>query len=444
MQVSEWKQLYAEVLDREPPASLSLRISILAADAPTDEPKTGWTRRIVIGLLAAAVTVAVLVVLALAAQSRSSAPAPAKPDIPTVRPAPNGRVAVDVERPGGEISLVRAGEKPRPLEVAGSAGATATCPSWSPDGTQLLFGRVTGSSQTGSSAASLVIVPVGNDGAAGAAKVIALDGFEPLDANPCGTWSPDGRWIALAAPVGAVWMVDTKTRAIRRLPGLRPSDLEWRPGTDELAIAGDMDPAAPTLSTPVSIYSTATGKLSRLGDVKAGNITWSPDGKTLAYTDAGELWLVDADGANKRVLVSDMGSAIHGIGPVWSPAGDRIAYQRRCCDSPEAHEVVLVNVVDGTERTIAPPVAASKQFRANSSEDFHWYPYAVWWAPDGTTLLYAAWNDGIGTGGEVTGLIAVPADRPNKATVLIANGRDMVPSSYSHQWPIQMWGRQPE
>jgi hypothetical protein len=92
---------------------------------------------------------------------------------------------------------------------------------------------------------------------------------------------------------------------------------------------------------------------------------------------------------------------------------------------------------------VAPPVAAAST-GPDRSADFHWYPFAVWWAPDGTTLLYAAWNDGIGTGGEVTGLIAVPADQPNHATVLIANGSDMVPSGSSHQWAIQMWGRQPE
>jgi hypothetical protein len=75
-------------------------------------------------------------------------------------------------------------------------------------------------------------------------------------------------------------------------------------------------------------------------------------------------------------------------------------------------------------------------------------PFAVWWSPDGTTLLYAAWSDaGPGYSGPVwSGLLAVSANRPNHATVLIASGieRDLVPSGTSHQWPIQMWGRQPE
>ena len=112
-------------------------------------------------------------------------------------------------------------------------------------------------------------------------------------------------------------MVDTQTGAIRRLPDLRPSDLEWRPGTDELAIAGDMGPnrAAETSSTPVTVYSVSTGELRPLGSVRAADLTWSPDGSTLAYqggeNDPDEIWLVDADGTNERLL-TNVGSANHG------------------------------------------------------------------------------------------------------------------------------------
>jgi len=206
-------------------------------------------------------------------------------------------VAVDTDQGGGDIYLVRPGEDARRLEVAGWDSTDEACPAWSPDGTRLLFGRVTGLSDTTSSDAELVIVPIGQNGAAGTPTVIGLDGFEVLDGfdpHPCGIWAPDGRWVAFAG-TGEVWVVNTQTGAIRRLPDLRPSDLEWRPGTDELAIAGDMGPnrSAPTLSTQVTVYSVSTGELRQLGAVEAAHITWSPDGTTLAYTggeaDADEL-----------------------------------------------------------------------------------------------------------------------------------------------------------
>jgi len=152
--------------------------------------------------------------------------------------------------------------------------------------------------------------------------------------------------------------------------------------------------------------------------------------------------VMDADGANERVLVADIGPTMHGIGPVWSPTGDRIAYQRLEAPdfeaSGERHEVVLVNVADGTETVIEPPKAGGHQ----------WYPFTVSWSPDGSTLLYAGWNfDGqpLPGGGKTLpgGVIAVPADMPSDATVLI-DSIDPVPDYSSHRWaPIQMWGRQP-
>jgi hypothetical protein len=180
----------------------------------------------------------------------------------------------------------------------------------------------------------------------------------------------------------------------------------------------------------------STGELGQLGSVDAAGFTWSPDGSTLAYEGGedgpSEIRLVDADGANDRLLV-DRGAAIHGIGPVWSPSGDRIAYQRICCSGRETHEVVLVSVADGNETVIEPPQTDGPNGPAK------WYPYGVTWSPDGTTLLYTAWQQGGGAGG---GMITVPADSPTDVTVL----SDAVGAGdyYSHGWaPTQRWGRQP-
>jgi Tol biopolymer transport system component len=410
--------------------------------------------------MVAAATAAVIAGSALAVTGLDDGRRTAPVVQPNPGPAPNGWIAVDAYQGDSDIYLVRPGEQVRRLKVAGSDAASDACPAWSPDGTRLLFGRLTGSPDTTSSDAELVIVPVDQNGTAGTPTVIALDGFkvlghEPEGFHPCGTWAPDGRWVAFAG-TGEVWVVDTQTGAIRHLPDLRPSDLEWRPGTDELTIAGDMgtNEGAPTLSTPITVYSVSTGELRQLGSVQAAHITWSPDGTSLAYTggerepDTRELRLVDGDGTNERPLVADIGPTIHGIGPVWSPTGDRIAYQRcqgehlepnrdRVC-SGERHEVVLVSVADGTETVIEPPKA----------DGHKWYPFTVSWSPDGTTLLYAAWNfDGqpLPDGGKTLpeGVIAVPADMPSDATVLIELDRP-VPGYASHRWaPIQMWGRQP-
>lgn len=364
------------------------------------------------------------------------------PTVPIQKLGTNGWVANEVyqgEDRGGDIYLVGPDEVAHRLEVAGPADADDACPAWSPDGTRLLFGRLIGGPSTPSPDAELVIVPVGRNGAAGTPTVIGLDGFEVLpdfDAHPCGTWSADGRYIALAGG-GEVWAIDTQTRATRRLPDLHPLDLEWRPGTDELAIAGDLKSMRSdrAQSTPVTVYSVTSGEIRQLGSVEAGYVTWSPDGSTLAYTGAQPdgLWLVDADGRNQRTLLADMGKpANHGLGPVWSPRGDRILYQRRigCC---EASEVVLVSVADGATKVIDNPSVGNRS----------WLPYTVTWSPDGTTLLYTVWSS-VGDGAdEFNGLIAVPVDAPGNATML--TDLASVGGYHSHLWArIQMWGRQPE
>jgi hypothetical protein len=398
-------------------------------------------------LAIAATVVAVAAVTALSSLGiRGDAPQPAGPGLPLPDTAVNGWVAVDDYRNGDDIYLVRPGEDARQLSVPGSDSTSEACPAWSPDGSRVVLGRYAGAWNRPSGTAELVIVPVGADGKVGSAEVIGLDGFEAregFDAHPCATWAPDGRWVAFAAADG-VWVVDTRTGTSRRLADLRPSDMEWRPGTDQLTIAGDtgVDRSAPVSSTPVTVYSLSTGELSDLGSVDAAYVTWSPDGRTLAYTggesDGGQLWLVDMDGSDERLLDPDMGSANHGIGPVWSPAGDRIAYQR-VYSGMENHEVVLVSVADGKKQVIEPPTTDGPARRI-------WYPRAVVWSPDGTTLLYAGWYHLLGSSGgdDGSGVITVPADSPTDATVL-ADGFGSMGTIYGTGWGTpQTWGRQPE
>ena len=58
-------------------------------------------------------------------------------------------------------------------------------------------------------------------------------------------------------------------------------------------------------------------------NVAATEARWSPDGAHVAYIADGQLWMVDANGANPRQLTTLSTGA---SGPVWSAAGDRIAF----------------------------------------------------------------------------------------------------------------------
>jgi Tol biopolymer transport system component len=56
-------------------------------------------------------------------------------------------------------------------------------------------------------------------------------------------------------------------------------------------------------------------------DVRENGPAFSPDGRTIAYTRVGELWLMDADGGNQRPLTGQYSDR-----PTWSPDGRTIVF----------------------------------------------------------------------------------------------------------------------
>src|SRR5258708_4857630 len=55
-------------------------------------------------------------------------------------------------------------------------------------------------------------------------------------------------------------------------------------------------------------------------DARDENPAWSPDGKRLAFTRGGAVWVQDDVGTRR---LSDLGAAAR---PIWSPDGQQIAY----------------------------------------------------------------------------------------------------------------------
>lgn len=419
-------------------------------------------RRRLAAAVGTAVAVAVLVsTVPLTVSDRDAASPPAGPnhvDTGIVTPWPNGWVAQPYS---SSVFLARVGE---PTEVSVDAPGAKACPAFSPDGARLMIGTYTDGD------AALSVFSVAADGTVSPLTTIPLDGVENI---PCAIWAPDGRWAALGGG-GAVWVVDTEAGEVRRLPGYDPRDLEWRPGTDELAITGravldpvpfaggDRDPGGRGFvgeNAPIDIYTVSTGEVRTIDGVEAAELTWSPDGTTIAYTRAvsgaentkSGITLIDADGTNQRPLTTDEYVADHGIGVTWSPRGDEIAYQRERTDCTgaacyERSEVVLVTATDtdpdtpiGTERVIPPVVDhldISNFYRVfNHPPPFRaepWYANSVTWSPDGTALLYSAGS---------AGLIVVPVDGARPAIVLSGDGLIGIDDEHATSpWlPLQQW-----
>ncbi len=94
-----------------------------------------------------------------------------------------------------------------------------------------------------------------------------------------------------------------------------------------------------------------------------GTPVWSPDGARIAFSNSGQIHVMNADGTNPAQLTSD-----GGITPAWSRDGARIAFSN-------SGQIYLLNA-DGTNVT---------PLTANSEVVDAWGPI---WSPDGAKIAF--------------------------------------------------------
>jgi len=342
------------------------------------------------------------------------------------RPVSNGWIAFARER---DIYLVREGGAAHRIIGSDADSLDQMCPVFSPDGARLAHGEADGTADIGYHDAALVISDLDAEGNASESLRIDVGGTFP---PPCAVWSADGRRVAFGVPLTSpvnpdrsaagseVWVATVADGQVEVLPDLLATDLEWSPQGSELAIASgqtDRVVGERLRDGSIRLYDADSGRIRTLvGPSGVSSLTWSPDGRRIAYQrgrsdGAGmdqEIWVVEVDGSGEHQIARGFG-AIYGVGPVWSPTGDHIVYQRMI-GGGEAHWVVLVT-----------PDGESEVFRPNlrlpgTDESVSWRPDGVTWSPDGRELLYSAWSHGEPRERRV--LISVPLDPGSDPAVL--------------------------
>jgi Tol biopolymer transport system component len=200
-------------------------------------------------------------------------------------------------------------------------------------------------------------------------RCLGVDGFDP-------SWSPDGSRLVFERNTPDVYTLQIVTRDGRLLTTIPitvgfPRDLAWSPLGDRIAFE------ASEINQGASIYlirPDGTG-LSQLttGPRETGRQpNWSPNGKRILFIrNSYQVWVMDADGSHQRKLLvvprsraaPDEGAA----SAVWSPDGTKIAYA-----SPGARSISIYTLRTRTRKTI--PLRLPRGFVVSWNERLDWQP----------------------------------------------------------------------
>ena len=223
---------------------------------------------------------------------------------------------------------------------------------WSPDGQRIAFIVVDHAARP--RVAHLHIIGVDGRGHR------QLTDGSALDSSP--NWSPDGNRIAFIREIGAsVWphgdhrhgenailVIDVETRAIEtRVPANTYGailHLRWSPDGSKFAFAKSS--AVWSIDADgSSLQQLFTLRPSRTGKTASQALSWSPDGRHIAFVGGPGIskrviTIINADGSGHRTLEGPSGSISD---PAWSPDGQRIAYVKSSIAQIEDHRYSVWN-----------------------------------------------------------------------------------------------------
>lgn len=248
-------------------------------------------------------------------------------------------------------------------------------PTVSPDGKAIRFTRASAIWEVASNGSNLHQV---------------LPGWSPALVKCCGRWTADGAFFVFVAgppplhyDAGThLWAIDERRRGLH-LPISEPIQLTSGPTRWGRPIASRdrsrMFVRGVNLRGELVRYDDESRQLRPwLGGVSADYVSFSSDGKSLAYVSYpdGVLWRANRDGSSPVELSKP---PAYPKAPVWSPDGKQILFTDF---APSGFDSIYVISEEGGEPQRLIPEEIGEQFDAN-------------WSPEGKKVIYFAGPKGI-------------------------------------------------
>jgi Tol biopolymer transport system component len=215
----------------------------------------------------------------------------------------------------------------------------------------------------------LMILGANYDEGAGPLAVVRPDGsgyrrltrMSAIEAR----WSPNGRRIAFtaatnASPQGSVWVMNADGRGqLQLVPDAMGYSrvLEWSPDGRRILYG---------LASDLWLMEADGSDRRRLArDVHATAADWSPDGRWIAFENFQDqdIYVMPADGGDASRV------AEHGASPKWTADGENIVFLRTL---QRGSGVYSVAAAGGEPRRLAPLAVEDSAYLADISPDRRW------------------------------------------------------------------------
>jgi Tol biopolymer transport system component len=243
---------------------------------------------------------------------------------------------------------------------------------------------------------------------------IGIDGSHATELTSvndcCGTWSPDGKIIAVPDGVAASHLVPATVKAdgtgyavhSMGLPTLNLAPARWSPDGTKIAFEGwddaDQNRTGLYVGEGFTLPKAAPVQITQ-AHVHDIPLEWSPDGTRLLLIqvtrcpeddcDGGNLYVVDSDGSHP-IRLNPEGTLVTCCGPAsWSPDGTQVAFGAQTLDAAGA--------ADFTRSAVY--VAEASGPRAEAITEPGAFTEAAQWSPNGDWIVFNKKSGPVGVKG---------------------------------------------